>query len=166
MLFSEKQYQRANETIAKLNDAIKNNEKTIVKTNQAIQKAKDNYDYESVIKLEKNKRRLKQNRHEMKESRKTLRFMIANYTEIDKNTIDAPSNIPITKEYLKNNYKVSNTFNGVSLNSINDNLPHKLSQHTLNKLVVETFPDVKSRQCTNDIKYNMEMITNDIHGTM
>ena len=158
MLFSEKQYQRAKETINKLNDAIKNNEKTIVKTNQAIQKAKDNYDYESVIKLEKNKRRLKQIRHEMKESRKTLRFMIADYTEIDKNTIDAPSNIPVTREYLQTNYKVSNTFNGVSLNSINDNLPHKLSQHTLNKLVVETFPDVQSRRCTNDIKYTMELI--------
>lgn len=158
MLFNEKQYQIANENINKLNDAIKNNEKTIVKTNQAIQKAKDNYDYESVIKLEKNKRRLKQNRHEMKESRKTLRFMIADYTEIDKNTIDAPSNIPVTREYLQANYRVSNTFNDVSLNSINDNLPHKLSQHNLNKLVVETFPDVQSRQCTNDIKYNLEMI--------
>lgn len=158
MLFSEKQYQRANETIAKLNDAIKNNEKTIVKTNQAIKIAKDNYDYESVIKLEKNKRRLKQNRHEMKESRKTLRFMIADYTEIDKNTIDAPSNIPITKEYLKNNYKVSNSFNGVSLNSINDNLPVRLSNKALSKLVREVFPDVQERKCTNDIKYNMEIL--------
>lgn len=158
MLFSEKQYKEATETINKLNTAIKNNEETIVKINQALKKAKANHDIESLIKLEKNKRRLKQINHNLKESRKTLRFMIADYIEVDKNTIDAPSNIPVTREYLKNNYKVSNTFNGVSLNSINDNLPVRLSQDTLNKLVVETFPDVKARQCTNDIKYNMEMI--------
>lgn len=158
MLFNEKQYKEATETINKLNSAIKNNEKTIVKTNQAIQKAKDNYDYESVIKLEKNKRRLKQNRHEMKEIRKTLRFMIADYTEIDKNTIDAPSNIPITREYLQSNYRVSNSFNGVSLNSINDNLPVRLSSKRLSKLVKEVFPNVHERKCKNDIKYNMELI--------
>lgn len=158
MLFSEKQYRRATETINELNSAIKNNEEIIVKTNQAIRKAKANYDIESLIKLEKNKRCLKQNKHNLKERRKTLRFMIADYIEVDKATENAVSNIPLTREYLQTNYKVTNTFNDVSLNSINDNLPFKLSSKRLNKLIHECFPNVKARKCTNDIKYNMEMI--------
>lgn len=158
MLFNEKQYQRAKETLDKVNEVIKDNEDKIIEITKNIRKAKKHNDYVTVIELEKIRTKMKANTKQLREIKKTLMFMIADYTEIDKNTIDAPSNIPITKEYLKNNYKVSNTFNGVSLNSINDNLPHRLSQHTLNKLVVETFPDVKTRQCTNDIKYNMEMI--------
>lgn len=77
---------------------------------------------------------------------------------IDSMTKDTQSNIPLTKQYLQSNYRVTNTFKDVSLNTINDNLPSRLSDHALSKLVKEVFPEVQERKCTNDIKYNMEMI--------
>ena len=149
---------RANETIDKLNKAIKNNENDIVEITKNIRKAKNNNNYITVIELEKIRTKMKSNTKKLRESKKELMFIIADYDEVDKATENTVSHIPVNREYLQANYRVSNTFNGVSLNSINDNLPYRLSQDTLNKLVVETFPDVKVRQCTNDIKYNMELV--------
>lgn len=150
---------RAYKTIKELDEHIKTNEEEILELNKYIRLAKANYDFEYVVDFEDIKREYKALNRQLRRSKKELMQTMTNYAkEIDKNTKDTPSNIPLTREYLQANYRVSNSFNGVSLNSINDNLPHKLSQHTLNKLVVETFPDVKTRQCTNDIKYNMELI--------
>lgn len=75
---------------------------------------------------------------------------------IDSMTTKAMSNKPLTREILQANYRVSNTFNGVSLNTINDNLPVRLSDHALSKLIRQVFPEVQERKCTNDIKYNLE----------
>lgn len=76
--------------------------------------------------------------------------------KIDSMTKNTQSNKPLTREILQANYRVSNTFNGVSLNTINDNLPVRLSDHALSKLIRQVFPDVQERKCTNDIKYNLE----------
>lgn len=78
--------------------------------------------------------------------------------KIDSMTKNTQSNKPLTREILRSKYQVSDSFNGVSLNSINDNLPVRLSDHALSKLIREVFPDVQERKCTNDIKYNMEVI--------
>ena len=78
--------------------------------------------------------------------------------KIDSMTKNTESNKPLTKEYLQANYRVTNTFKDITLNNINDNLPVKLSSKALSKLVREVFPDVQERKCTNDIKYNMEVI--------
>lgn len=75
---------------------------------------------------------------------------------IDSMTKNTESNKPLTREILRSNYRVSNSFNGVSLNTINDNLPVKLSNRALSKLVREVFPNVQERKCTNDIKYNLD----------
>lgn len=158
MIMNKKQLKRANETLDKLNKAIKGNEEDIVEITKNIRKAKNNNNYKTVIKLEKIRTKMKANTKKLRESKKELMFIIADFDEIDKVTKNTVSNIPLTKEYLKANYRVSNTFNGVSLNSINDNLPHKLSSKRLSKLIHECFPNVKARKCTNDIKYNMEMI--------
>ena len=76
--------------------------------------------------------------------------------KIDSMTVNAESNKPVTREYLQANYRVTNTYNGVSLNTINDSLPVRLSDNALSKLVREIFPEVQERKCTNDIKYNLE----------
>ena len=78
--------------------------------------------------------------------------------KIDSMTKDTVSNIPLAREYLQANYRVCDTFKEVTLNSINDNLPVRLSDHALNKLINECFPEVESRRITGDIKYNLEMI--------
>lgn len=85
-------------------------------------------------------------------------IIIAGSHKVDSMTTYPRSNIPLTKFILKHNYRVSDSFNDVSLNSINDNLPVRLSNKALSKVIRECFPDVKARKCTNDTKYNMEMI--------
>lgn len=82
----------------------------------------------------------------------------ADFHNVDESTEKAVSNKPLTREFLMANYRVSDSFNTVTLNSINDNLPVRLSQDALSKLVREVFPTVQERKCSNDIKYNMEMI--------
>ena len=144
------QMERLNNTIRQLEDT-KTNLKEDIKTYQ------QNGKWDSVVKGKDLLIRTNKVLMRAKKVRKTYLFT-GTFENVDESTVNAESNIPVTREYLQANYKVSNKFNGVSLNSINDNLPHKLSQHTLNKLVVETFPDVQSRQCTNDIKYNMELV--------
>ena len=158
MKISEKQFKKAKETISKLNGRIKESEDQIAKINKYIKKAEDNYDYHRVSRLEEIKRRFKQNNHQLKESKKELMFMIADFTEIDKSTVNAVSDKPLARKFLQANYKVSNTFKGISLNSINDKLPVRLSNKRLSKLIHECFPNVKARKCTNDIKYNMELV--------
>ena len=78
--------------------------------------------------------------------------------KIDSMTTKAESNKPLTREILMANYRVTDTFKDVTLNSINEDLPFKLSSNTLSKIIREVFPDVQERKCTNDIKYNMEVI--------
>ena len=78
--------------------------------------------------------------------------------KIDSMTKDTVSNIPLAREYLQANYRVCDSFNTVTLNSINADLPVRLSSRALSKLVKEVFKNVKARKCTNDIKYNMELI--------
>lgn len=150
---------RAYETINKLDEAIKTNEERILELNKYIRLAKANYDTHTLVGLEDIKREYKALNRRLRQSKKELMQTMTNYAEeIDKNTKDTPSNIPLTKEYLKANYKVSNSFKGVSLNSIYDNLPVRLSSKRLSKLVKEVFPNVHERKCKNDIKYNMELI--------
>lgn len=147
------------ETINELNRAISNNEESIREINRYIRLAKANGNVEVFVNLKDIKREYKQLNRRLRQSKKSLMKNMANFAEeIDKNTEDTQSNIPVTKQYLQANYQVTNTFNDVSLNTINDNLPVKLSNHALSKLVQEVFPEVKSRKCANDIKYNMEMI--------
>lgn len=76
--------------------------------------------------------------------------------KIDSMTKNTESNKPLTREILRSNYRVTNTFKDITLNTINDNLPVRLSDHALNKLINECFPNVKSRRITGDIKYNLE----------
>ena len=76
--------------------------------------------------------------------------------KIDSMTKNTQSNKPLTREILRSNYRVTNTFKDITLNTINDNLPVRLSDHALNKLINECFPNVKSRRITGDIKYNLE----------
>lgn len=76
--------------------------------------------------------------------------------KIDSMTKNTQSNKPLTREILRSNYRVTNTFKDITLNTINDNLPVRLSNHALNKLINECFPNVKSRRITGDIKYNLE----------
>ena len=148
---------RAYETINKLNGAILNNEERIMEINKYIRLAKDNYDVEEFVKLEDIKQEYKALNRRLRQSKKSLMKTMTNYAEeIDKNTKDTVSNIPLTREYLQANYHVTNTFKDVSLNTINDNLPVRLSDHALSKLVEEVFPEVQIRKCTNDIKYNLE----------
>lgn len=150
---------RAYETIDGLNKAIKVNDERISEINQYLKIAKANNDAELFVNLKKIKRDYKNMNRRLRQSKKSLMKNMANYAEeIDKNTKDTQSNIPLTKQYLQANYRVTNTFNDVSLNTINDNLPVRLSYNALSKLVKEVFPEVQSRKCTNDIKYNMEMI--------
>lgn len=147
------------ETIDGLNRLISINEEEIMKINKYIRLAKANYDFHNVTKLEDINKRYKQMNRELRQDKKALMKMMTNYAEeIDKNTKDTQSNIPLTKQYLQANYQVCDSFNDVSLNSINDNLPVRLSSKRLSKVIRECFPDVKARKCTNDIKYNMEMI--------
>lgn len=75
---------------------------------------------------------------------------------IDSMTEKPQSNKPLTREILRSKYQVTDSFKDVSLNTINDNLPSRLSQDALSKLVKEVFPEVQERKCTNDIKYNLE----------
>ena len=75
---------------------------------------------------------------------------------IDSMTKNPVSNKPLTREILRSKYKVSDSFKDITLNTINDNLPVRLSDHALSKLVEEVFPEVQIRKCTNDIKYNLE----------
>ena len=157
----KEQFKRAKENINILNGCIQDDEELIAEINQTIRKAKDIYSvevYQAINSLEENKRQLKADIRKMKESKKRLLFLIADYDEIDKNTKDTVSNIPLTREYLQANYRVCDTFKEVTLNSINDNLPVRLSDHALNKLINECFPEVESRRITGDIKYNLEMI--------
>lgn len=77
---------------------------------------------------------------------------------IDSMTTKAMSNKPLTREILMTNYRVTDIFKDVTLNSINEDLPFKLSSNALSKIIREVFPDVQERKCTNDIKYNMEVI--------
>ena len=78
--------------------------------------------------------------------------------KIDSMTKNTQSNKPLTREILRSNYRVTNTFKDITLNTINDNLPVRLSDHALNKLINECFPNVKSRRITGDIKSNIEWI--------
>ena len=144
------QMERLNNTIQQLEDT-KANLKEDIKTYQ------QNGKWDSVVNCKDLLIRTNKTLIRAKKLRKKYLFT-GDFKNVDESTVNTVSNIPVTREYLQANYRVTDTYNGVSLNSINDNLPHKLSQHTLNKLVVETFPDVQSRQCTNDIKYNLEMI--------
>lgn len=77
---------------------------------------------------------------------------------IDSMTINAESNKPLTREILRSKYQVSDSFKGITLNSINDELPVRLSSRALSKLVKKVFPDVQERKCTNNVKYNLELI--------
>ena len=129
---------RAYETIDELNRAILNNEEEIMKINKYIQIAKDNYDVESFVILKDIKQEYKALNRRLRQDKKVL--------------------MKIIKQYLQANYRVTNTFKDITLNTINDNLPVRLSDHALRKLVKEIFPEVQERKCTNDIKYNMEMI--------
>lgn len=156
---NKKQLKRAYGTIDELNRAISSNEERIMEINKNIELAKANYDAHTVVGLEDIKRKYKANSRRLRQSKKEIMQAMTVYAEeIDKNTKNTQSNIPVTREYLQANYRITNTFNGVSLNSINDNLPVRLSNKALSKLVLEVFPDVQERKCTNDIKYNMEMI--------
>lgn len=146
-------------TINKIDEAIKDNEESIKEMNRYIRLAKANGDVEAFVDFKDIKRQYKNMNKRLRQSKKSLMKNMANYAEeIDKNTKDTQSNIPLTKQYLQANYRVTNTFNDVSLNTINDNLPVRLSYNALSKLVKEVFPEVRSRKCSNDIKYNMEMI--------
>lgn len=141
----------------RLNNTIRALEDTKANLKEDIKIYQQNGKWDSVVKCKDLLTRTNKTLMRAKKLRKENLFT-GDFKKVDESTVNTVSNIPVTREYLQANYKVSNTFNGVSLNSINDNLPHRLSQDTLNKLVVETFPDVKTRQCTNDIKYNMELI--------
>ena len=153
-----KQFKRAKETINILNTHINDNEELIAKINKYIRIAKDNYDYQSVIRLKDDKRELKAITRELKQSKKEIMLTVADCVEMDKSTVNAESNKPLTREILMANYRVTDTFKDVTLNSINEDLPFKLSSNTLSKIIREVFPDVQERKCTNDIKYNMEVI--------
>ena len=78
--------------------------------------------------------------------------------KIDSMTKNTQSNKPLAREYLQANYRVCDSFNTVTLNSINADLPVRLSSNALSKIIREVFPDVKERKSKMDIKYNMEVI--------
>ena len=150
---------RAYETINKVDEAIKGNEERILELNKYIKLAKANYDIQTIVSLEDIKRQYKALNRRLRQSKKALMKTMTNYAEeIDKNTKDTVSNIPLTREYLQANYRVCDSFNTVTLNSINADLPVRLSDHALNKLINECFPEVESRRITGYIKYNLEMI--------
>lgn len=78
---------------------------------------------------------------------------------IDSQTKNQVSLKPLTREILRSKYQVSDSFKDITLNSINDELPVRLSQDALSKLVKKVFPDVQERKCTNDIKYNLDRLS-------
>ena len=150
---------RAYETINKVDEAIKGNEERILELNKYIKLAKANYDIQTIVSLEDIKRKYKALNRRLRQSKKALMQKMTNYAEeIDKNTKDTVSNIPLTRAYLQANYRVCDSFNTVTLNSINADLPVRLSSNALNKLINECFPEVESRRITGDIKYNLGMI--------
>lgn len=153
-----KQFKRAKETINILNEYIQHNEELIAKINKCIRIAKDNYDYQSVISLKDDKREVKAITRELKQSKKEIMLAVADCVEMEKSTVNAESNKPLTREILMAKYRVTDTFKDVTLNTINEDLPFRLSSNALSKIIREVFPDVQERKCTNDIKYNMEMI--------
>ena len=150
---------RAYETINKVDEAIKGNEERILELNKYIKLAKANYDIQTIVSLEDIKRQYKALNRRLRQNKKALMKTMTNYAEeIDKNTKDTVSNIPLTRAYLQANYRVCDSFNTVTLNNINADLPVRLSSNALNKLINECFPEVESRRITGDIKYNLEMI--------
>ena len=77
---------------------------------------------------------------------------------VDSMTKDTVSAVPVTRDFLKENYEVTGAFGTVSLNSINEALPSRLSSKALNKCIVECFPEVKSRKLQGDIKYSLKSL--------
>lgn len=161
-MMNKEQFKRAYGIIDELNRIISSNEESIMEINKYIQLAEANNDFHYVTNLEDIKRQYKANNRQLRQSKKALMQKMTNYAEeIDKNTKDTVSNIPLTRAYLQANYRVTNTFKDITLNTINDNLPVRLSDHALSKLVQDVFPEVQERKCIHDIKYNLELIIND-----
>lgn len=141
----------------RLNNTIRQLEDTKASLKEDIKIYQQNGNWDSVVKCKDLLTRTNKVLMRAKKVRKEYLFT-GTFQNVDESTVNTVSNIPVTREYLQANYRVTNTFNTVSLNSINDTLPIRLSNKALSKLIVEVFPDVQERKCTNDIKYNMEMI--------
>lgn len=158
-MMNKKQLKRAYGLIDEINRVISSNEKKIMEINKNIQLAEVNNDFHYVTNLEDIKRKYKANNRQLRQCKKELMQTMTIYAEeIDKNTVNAESNKPLTREKLMAKYRVTDTFKDVTLNSINEDLPFKLSSKALNKVILEVFPEVKSRRITGDIKYNLELI--------
>lgn len=150
---------KANKMIDECNTLIEENNERISILTRRIREMERNHNVDDAVTLDKAKnlrRKCKRSNRRLYETRNTIASIIADCKIVDESTMDAVSNKPVTRDFIKSNYIVTDSFSNISLNSINEVLPCKLSSKSLHKIIVETFPDVEYRRVTSDVKYNLK----------
>lgn len=140
-----------------MNDTIQKLEDSKSRLKEYIRIFEENGDWDKVVEAKDLLRSTNNLLMRAKKLRKKQLFN-ADFHNVDEFTEKAVSLKPLTREILMANYRICDSFNTVTLNSINEDLPVRLSNKALSKLVKEVFPTVESRRITGDIKYNLEMI--------